>query len=102
MDNLFHENVEDDFVEYFLFDLENNLKQLNELLTSLSRETSYESRMAIDNRLLYLIETINEETEMYEQLYNFRILTPAEAEIVRKIQKLRNTEYIKIYEKAVK
>lgn len=102
MDNIFHENVSDDYVEYFLLDLEKNLKQLNELLAALSRETSYDSRMSIDTQLTNLVDAINEEIEMYTQLYDFRLLTSAEQEVVKRIRELRDTEYIEAYRKATR
>ena len=102
MDNVFHENVSDDYIEYFLLDLLKNIGMLNDILVCLSKETSEKSRAAIERERQKLIENINEETKMLDELYDFRLITIAEREIVNEIIEIRESEHIKNYERIVR
>ena len=102
MDNVFHENVSDDYIEYFLIDLLKNMELLNDILVCLSKDTSEQSRIGIERQRQKLIENINEETKMLDELYDFRLITMAEHEIVNKIANLRESDYIKSYERVIK
>lgn len=97
--DMFHENVNDDFVEYFLHDLLNNMTQFNDMLVVLTKETNDKSRNAVFKRIDNLKEIINEEVQMLKDLRDFRKLTYAEVEVVNKIADLRESTYIMEYEK---
>jgi len=97
--DMFHENVNDDFVEYFLHDLLNNMTQFNDMLVVLTKETNDKSRNAVFKRIDNLKEIINEEVQMLKDLRVFRKLTYAEVEVVNKIADLRESTYIMEYEK---
>lgn len=102
MDNLFHSDVDDDFVEYFLVDLLGNFIQLNDLLIALSKETSEKSRQAIFKRLSILREVINEEIFMFADLMKFRKLTPAEDKVAAEAENLRQSTYVLEFEKSIR
>jgi len=97
--DMFHENVNDDFVEYFLHDLLNCMTQFNDMLVILTKETNDKSRNAVFKRIDNLKEIINEEVQMLKDLRAFRKLTYAEVEVVNKIADLRESTYIMEYEK---
>jgi hypothetical protein len=101
MDNLFHSDVENDFVEYFLHDLLINMIQLNDLLVALTKETSEQSRQAIFKRLADIREIINEEIYMFNQLLNFRKLTTAEEKVADEAEMIRKSTYIVEFEKEI-
>ncbi len=102
MDNVFHENVSDDYIEYFLIDMLKSVELLNDALVCLTRETSDDSKRALDREISYLIEIINEESKMLNDLYDFRLITIAEQKIVEQIVKIRNSDHIKIYERVMR
>jgi len=97
--DMFHENVNDDFVEYFLHDLLDSMIQFNDMLVVLTKETNDKSRNAVFKRIDNLKEIINEEVQMLKDLRVFRKLTYAEVEVVNKIADLRESTYIMEYEK---
>ena len=99
MDNLFHTDINDDFVEYFITDLHCNMIRLNDLLVALGKETSERSGKRLLRDIDLLREVINEEIEMLSKLIDYRLLTEPETKLVKEINKLRKTERIKRFEK---
>jgi hypothetical protein len=101
MDNVFHENVKDDFIEYFLWDMLRNVELLDDALIALSKYTTEESMDALSKRIDSLIENINEETIMLDDLYDFRMITNTERDIINEIVKIRSSDRIKTYERVL-
>jgi len=92
----FHENVADDYAEWFLQDLVTNLETLIDMVKAVKDpKISYSARKKVTGRMQSLKDFINEEIEMIERLRVERALTPREVGLFKQIKKLRGSKNIK-------
>ena len=93
MNSLFHEDVDENFVEFFIIDLYKNYESLIELarhhtdsLPALKRE--------IEDCVSTIFSILEEESEMLRRLVEFRTITLAEHKKLKEIIKMRKTDEI--------
>lgn len=96
MKKSFHENVSDNFAEWFIGDLIKNLEMFIDMSRELDTgDLSKSGRRKLIKRLKNLKEVVNEEIDMLGQLQDERNLTSQERSLFKKIKKLRDSGHIK-------
>lgn len=99
----FHENVNDDYSEWFVGDLVENLLMFIDMIKALDEDDlSKSGRKKMVRRLKKLKAVINEEIDMIGELQDERDLTNVEKLLFAQIKILRGSNQIKTLENATK
>lgn len=92
----FHENVGDNYAEWFITDLIKNLEMFIDMSQMLNGEDMSKSgRKKLVKRLKGLKAVINEEIDMLGALQDERTLSKAEKRLFNEVKKLRSSGHIK-------